>query len=85
MIAPVIGWEVGETRVYTFYGVEVRATCTKEEGCRRWELTGSAFGITKEDETYEAWQIEGTAELLAAELALKVLKSGDAVLCEVRR
>lgn len=80
-----IGWEVGDVRTYKFYGIEVKAEMEIEDGYRRWILKAFAFGAEKEQDCYNDQEIETAAEELAGDLAVRVLKDGDAVLCEVRR
>lgn len=96
MNAPTIGWQVGDIRTYTFYGLEVTAKCVQDENRPAftiggvefpaftsdlyWELSCKGFGMEEADEHYSPSDMEENAEEMAATLILKAIKSGNAVL-----
>lgn len=96
MNTPTIGWQVGDIRTYTFYGLTVTAKCVQDENRPAftiggvefpaftsdlyWELSCAAFGMEETDEHYSPSDMEENAEDMAATLILKAIKSGNAVL-----
>jgi len=100
MIVPTIGWQVGDIRTYTFYGLDVTAKCVQDENRPAftiggvefpaftsdlyWELSCEAFGMTVTNEHYSPSGMEENAEEMAATLILKAIKSGKAALTPVQ-
>lgn len=95
MIVPTIGWQAGDIRTYTFYGLTVTAKCVQDEnrpaftlmgieypafaGDLYWVLSCEGFGLSESDEHYSASDMEENAEEMVATLILKAIKSGKVV------
>ena len=80
-----LGWEIGETRIYQFWGCKVEAFCKREDAVECYlYLPGQTVPFADSpymDPTYQ--DIENEVQEWAAETVLKGLKKGMLSLVEV--
>lgn len=78
-----LGWTVGESRSYHFYGVEVNAQYRGyEDGIT---MMATCCGHTVRTQLFSESGAEDFAQELAARVVLEALRGGFAVMVEARR
>ena len=83
-LSAALGWEVGEERVYTFFGIPVAVQCRKD-GESYYCLHCVVYGEIHRQETYSSKYVEDAAQELAAVAVLKAVRDGRAALVEVQK